>query len=115
MSDYANGGTEAKPIETAIQADGHHRQVVTIGDVGATLELLLGALASLPLAVDPSTGRLRVVLDATGGAQTLGTITTVATVTTLANMAQVGGVAANSAVLDQMTAAWAGALRGRIT
>jgi hypothetical protein len=111
VSNPVSGGTSAVPIEAWKQPDGSYRQTATITDVAAGLAQLLGALAALPLAVDPSSGRLRVTVDAVGAA-TLGTITTV---TTLTNTAQVGGVAANSAVLDQMTSAWAGALRGRIT
>lgn len=61
--------------------------------------------------IDPASGRLRVVLDALGGAQTLGTVTTVATLT---SMAQIAGVPANSVVYDVIDTAWANCLRGRI-
>ena len=55
--------------------------------------------------IDPASGRLRVVLDALGGAQTLGTVTTVG---------QLAGVPANSVVYDVIDTAWANCLRGRI-
>lgn len=77
-------------------------------DFTAALLQVLRAIAD-PITVDPASGRLRVVLDATGGAQTLGTVSTVT------NQAQLGGVAANSAIYDAMDAAYAHCLRGRIT
>lgn len=108
----------AEIVETMQQPDGSHRQVVAIGDLGSHLESLVGALRDLPLAVDPTTGRLRVVLDATGGAQTLGTVTTVTTVSAVSavnNVAQIGGFLASTQILDAMSLTWASMIRGRIT
>ena len=91
-------------------------------DFTAALLQVLRAIAD-PVTMDPASGRLRVMLDASGGAQTLGTVTTVGTVTTcstvttvatVTNQAQVGGVAANGAIYDAMDAAYAHCLRGRI-
>lgn len=78
---------------------------VSLSDVLVAINRLLGVIAN-PVQVDPTSGRMRVMLDATGGAQTLGTVTT---------LSQVGGVAANSFIYDTMHAQWASALRGRIT
>ena len=83
-------------------------------DAAASLMRLLALIANPP-SIDPASGRMRVLLDATGGAQTLGTVTTVTTVSTLTNMAQVGGIAANSFIYDQMHSAWALTVRPRIT
>ena len=63
------------------------------------VDSLRALVNNLGLAVDPTTGRMRVLVDATGGAQTLGTVTTVGTVstitggtiTTLSNQSQNGG------------------------
>lgn len=78
---------------------------VSLSDVLVAINRLLDVIAN-PVQVDPTSGRMRVMLDATGGAQTLGTVTT---------LSQVGGVAANSFIYDTMHAQWASALRGRIT
>lgn len=68
-----------------------------------------------PLWMDTASGRLRVVLDALGGAQTLGTVSTVSTVGTLQNITSLGGVVAATAIMDAMTTAWASASRARIS
>lgn len=83
-------------------------------DIGTTVKALLQALAN-PVWQEVAGGRLRVVLDPLGGAQTLGTVTAVTTVTTLTSMSQIAGVAANGMVYDTMHNTWAVALRGRIT
>ena len=59
-----------------------------------------------PLSLEATSGRMRVVLDALGGAQTLGTVTT---------LAQLAGVPANSVAFDLMAANWAQTVRPRIT
>ena len=87
---------------------------VALGQVQLALNRLLNIIAN-PTSLDPLTGRMRVVLDATGGAQTLGTVSTVTTVSTLTNMSQIGGIAANTLVLDTMHSAWVQAVRGRIS
>lgn len=81
-------------------------------------EYLTGLRYLLESFLEPTTGRLRVVLDPLGGTQTLGTVTnvgtlsTVTTVGTVTSMSQVGAVPANSMVFDNMHAAWALAVRG---
>lgn len=96
---------------------------VTSDDQLTLMGRLLNILLNPPWK-EKSTGRLRVVIDPTGGAQTLGTvttvgtvgtITTVTTVATLTNMAQIGGVAANTVVADLRRISWAETIRQRIT
>lgn len=82
--------------------------VTATPDDTANMVALLRALVH-PVWEDVSSGRLRVVLDPAGGAQTLGTVTTVGTVTavtTLTNQSQIGAIPANTVVLDTMHAAW---------
>jgi hypothetical protein len=74
----------------------------------AALISMLRALVH-PIWEEAATGRLRVVLDPAGGAQTLGTITT------LSNMSSVGGVATNSMIYDNMHAAWATSVRRAVS
>lgn len=69
-------------------------------------EYLTGLRYLLESFLEPTTGRLRVVLDPLGGTQTLGTVTNVT------SMSQVGAVPANSMVFDNMHAAWSLAVRG---
>jgi hypothetical protein len=114
-------------VETQQNADGSHRQVVAVAETPVDQNLMLEILAALSQTVDPVAGRMRVLIDPIGGAQTLGTVTTVTgvttvstvttvtTVSTVTNLAQVGGVQANSQIFDAMQAAWAVSLRGRIT
>lgn len=94
-----------------------------ISDDAASIKSYLSALVQ-PIWQDVSSGRLRVVLDPAGGAQTLGTVTTVSNVTTVAtvttvstltSMSQIGGVAANSFIYDQMHSAWALSVRMAVT
>jgi len=68
-----------------------------------------------PISMEPASGRMRVVLDPLGGAQTLATVTTVTTLGTLTSMSNIGGIPANSTVYDTMSMAWASSIRGRIT
>lgn len=87
------------------------------GSFSATADLGVALLHAMELFnegphIDPASGRLRVVLDALGGAQTLGTVTTCATLT---SMSQVAGVPANSFIYDSIDSAWAQCIRGRIT
>lgn len=78
---------------------------VTPANVEALLMNLLRALRNIenPIHVDQVTGRLRVAIEA-------GSVG-ISTNQTLTNIAQHGGVAANSLVNDQMTAAWALSVR----
>ena len=111
-------------VETRQNADGSHRQVVAVAETPVDQNLMLETLAALSQTVDPVTGRMRVLIDPIGGAQTLGTVTgvttvstvtTVTTVATVTNLSQVGGIQASSQIFDAMQAAWAVSLRGRIT
>jgi hypothetical protein len=75
-------------------------------DDSAAIMTLLDRLVNR-MDIDPVTGRVRVQVDSIAGAQTLATVTTVTTVTTLSNQSNIGGIAANSLVLDAMQSAWA--------
>jgi len=95
---------------------------VTIASDQANLPIdFWGSVLSLlhrianPISIDSTTGRVRVLIDASGGAQTLGTVTTVGTVNAVTNVAQIGGIPANTMVADTMHAAWAQACRSRIS
>ena len=74
----------------------------------ATLLLALRALIH-SVSIDAASGRVRVMLDANGGAQTLGTVSTVGNVT------QFGGLPNNGFIYDQMHAAWGDTVRRAIT
>ena len=78
--------------------------VSATGELIEAMEAMRYAIQALTRSVGLQTvdafGRNRVVLDALGGAQTLGTITTVTGVITLTNQAQLGGIA----VQDQIPA-----------
>lgn len=92
------------------------RQVgpVSLADIAASIRVMLDMLGGLPLAFDPASGRLRVVIDALGGAQTLGTITTVQSVTGVARMGT-ALVDVSSFPFDAMMTNWANCVRARIT
>lgn len=97
---------------------------IVVDDGAVLIEILkkLDAIAN-PVSTDTNS-RVRVVLDAITGALTLATITTVGTVTTVTgvttvstvtSLSQIGAVPANSFIHDTMLAAWAHAIRPRIT
>jgi hypothetical protein len=96
------------------------------GSFTATADLGVALLRAMEMFnegphIDPASGRLRVLIDALGGAQTLGTVTTVGTVTTLTtcatltSLSQIAGVPANSFIFDSIDVAWAQCIRGRIS
>jgi hypothetical protein len=96
-------------------SSGNPVPVAAYGELIEALEAMRYAIQALTRSVGLQTvdafGRNRVVLDAQGGAQTLGTVTSVGTVT---NQAQLGGLA----VQDQIPALMhlqADNLRGNIT
>lgn len=120
-------------IETLEQPDGRQRQGMHMADFLAALHNVLEEMAN-PIHVD-NQARMRVSIENIGGSLTLSTITTIGTVTTvntvasvtnvgtvaavttvgtLTNQTQLGGKAADSMVMDSMTAMWAHAIRGRI-
>jgi len=95
----------------------HVRQVL---DVALSVLQPLRSLArALALAPDPSTGRLRVLVDAITGSLTLATVTTVSTVTTcstVTSVSQFAGFDAKQTLLySNERASWAVNVRTRIT
>lgn len=78
---------------------------------------LMSALRALihPIWEEAASGRLRVVLDPIGGAQTLGTVTTVGTVSNMTSVNQIAAVPANSFIYDQMHAAWCNSVRRAVS
>lgn len=125
-------GRDGATNPLAVNAEGEAS--VSVDDLAAAFTKALGgALDSM--AIDPTTGRLRVSLDAIAAALTLATITTVGTVTTVStvttvttvttcstvttvgtvtNKAQEGGIPSNSMVFDIMDTNYAECVRGRI-
>jgi hypothetical protein len=101
---------------SALQTTGNN----SLNNVDGLLYSMLQALRQIanPISTDVASGRMRVVLDPLGGAQTLGAVTTVGTVTTVStvtSMSQIGAMPANSMVMDTMQNMWANSIRGRIT
>lgn len=118
--------TAATAIQSAAEALDGKTTAVNTGAIAGTVALDAPSLAALETVsvtnfpasvlralenlsdgpqIDAASGRLRVVLDTNGGAQTLGSVTT---------MSQIGGIPANSTVYDLMDAAWAQCIRPRI-
>jgi len=71
---------------------------VQVGMIEELMSALLNRLGPIGLAVDPASGRLRVLLDSLGGNQTLTTVGTVTTVSTVTGVTNIGG---SSAIYDQ--------------
>lgn len=100
--------------DTSGQGTGPFVQQMSLANLTSSMRILLEQLSALGLAQDPTTGRLRVLLDSITGALTLTTIT---------NMTQISGFgpantltwAAHYMPADIMTDAWANAVRARIT
>jgi hypothetical protein len=93
-------------------------QMVT--DLVLAMSVALERIANPPW-VDPVSGRVRVLIDALGGAQTLGTVSNITTLPTLAavttvatvtNLAQIGALQANGFIYDQMHNAYVNSMRG---
>lgn len=83
------------------------------GSISAASDFTAAVLRALELFsegphLDPASGRLRVMLDPLGGAQTLGTVSTLTT------LSQIAGIPANSMVYDAIDVAWAQCVRGRV-
>lgn len=123
----AGGGglTDAELRATPVPVSGSFAATANteIDDLFLAVQVMLERIEN-PIMMDQTTGRMRVMLDPIGGAQTLGTVTTVGTVTTcstvttvatLTNQAQIGGVKADSMVYDSMHNAWATSVLGAIT
>jgi hypothetical protein len=97
-------------VETLQQPDGRHRQVIALGAAeSAALIAALKQIAS-PMSFDPAVGAMRVYIPANVPAGPIAIASGI-----LTNITQVGGVQANSLVLDNMMTAWALSVRGRIT
>jgi hypothetical protein len=95
-------GTDANPL------------VATMRDMNTSLQRLMEIIAN-PLAVDPTTSRMRVSIEAGGvSVSSLPTLAAVTTVATVTNLAQIGAVNANQVVMDIADTSWAEALRDRI-
>lgn len=77
--------------------------MMAIEDLAIAIQTMLERIEN-PMHVDPVSGRLRVLLDPSGGAQTLGTVTTVT------NLAQIGAVKADSLIFDAMHNNWCNAV-----
>lgn len=92
----------------------HVRQVLDQAiAIGQPLRSLARALA---LSVDPSTGRLRILLEAIAGSLTLTTVTTVTTCATVTSLSQIAGNDAKQSLLwANERQSWAVNVRARIT
>ncbi len=107
-------GTPGSSTPAKVTAGG--QQSVSVDDLAVALIKALGkGLDSM--AIDPTTGRLRITLDNIAAALTLATITTVGTVSTVTKASQLGslGIDASGAVYDLMDATRAQCVRGRIS
>jgi hypothetical protein len=77
--------------------------LVTMKDAFMELRLMADYLKDLPLALDPTTSRVREKIESIDSGVTLPIVTTVSTVT---NLSQIGGTVSNSLVFDTMDIAW---------
>ena len=87
-----------------------------MSDAFMAFRLMMGYLDDLSTAINPITGQVRV--DASPGVAitsgVLQTVTTVTTVGAVTNLAQIGGVAANSFIFDEMDIVWNTGIRPQI-
>ncbi len=89
---------------------------ISIEDFSVALKYALLSALNHQIASENVGGRLRVVLDAAPGAQTLGAVTTVGTVTVVTGQTNVGGIAYRDAIFvcnDRIL--WGQNVRARIT
>lgn len=109
------GGVKYQRVKPCVGDDGVAVDVsqnnplpVQITDV---MIALLAAIERLntPIWIDPATGRLRISMDAIAGGVNLSGVTAVAGIT------NIGGMAANSLILDTMMSNYANTVRPRIT
>ena len=83
---------------------------MTVADMAASLRALLQMLSPIAMAVENGSGRVRIVIDNSSGAQTLGTVGTVSTVN------QDSAWNRNPAwSFDGMMTAWQDGVRPRVT
>lgn len=132
----ANAGTNLNTSLLALESGGNLASIktntdslvsgMTVADFSLALRNTLVNALNHQIASENNGGRLRVVLDAAPGAQTLGTVTTVtgvttvATVTNVSNLVAVGPASAGIPIRDaQVTPlerdVWANAVRRLIT
>lgn len=81
--------------------------MMAIEDLAIAIQTMLERIEN-PMHVDPVSGRLRVLLDPSGGAQTLGTVTTVT------NITNIGGFSAAFFTAESMHNVWANSVLGGI-
>lgn len=84
-------------------------QQMSMVNIAAQMRWMLDLIAQALSMAPDSTGRLRVNIDATGGAQTLGTVSTVTSVTAVAQLTKIGTIGPDPSqmVFDAMQNAWA--------
>ena len=110
-------GTQWPLSKMAFGAEGVATPVTAADPMPVTQDLAVALLRAINEMhegphIETASGRMRVLLDAAGGAQTLGTVTTCGTLT---SMSQVAGIPANSFIYDSIDVAWSNCIRGRIT
>jgi hypothetical protein len=128
MTEFVTPPLSATKIEVETAEDGLTKRQI-FGAKGELMECLRAVqcgidalLRTIGLSMPDATGRLRVVLDAAGGAQTLATVTTVGTVstitagtittvTTLTGQTNMGSYAANEQIPALMQMNWQGLRR----
>ena len=81
-------GAEGSENHASVRADG--TQEVSLSDINASLYAILESLRR-PIPLDPSTGRLRILLDAITASLTLATVSTVTTCSTVTSLTQLQG------------------------
>lgn len=119
LSDPTDANAHAA-VEKSSAITGNEYGLVThvglLADMAESLKHMQRLMAAtLAMGVDPSTGRLRALIDL-NTAQTLGTVTTVSTVTTVTTVNQVAGFdAKQSQLYDASLTTWASQVRARIT
>jgi hypothetical protein len=89
-----------------------------MSDAFMAFRLMMSHLDEISNAYDLTNGRIRTTdIIESGTITTVGTVTTVTTVTTVAtvtNLGQIGGVAANSFIFDEMDIVWNTGIRPQI-
>jgi len=118
-----SGGASAANQATMMSSLTQLVSGIIINDLPVVMRQLFLQSLNDQIACEANGGRLRVVLDAGPGAQTLGTVTTVgtcSTVTNVSNVAALGPASAGIPIRDALITptergAWANTVRARIT
>src|ERR1044072_6541804 len=117
-------GVAGSPTSAQIAADdpsgvgtGPFVQQMSLANVTSSMRILLEQLSTLGLAQDPTTGRLRVLLDSITGALTLTTLTNLTNLTQIIGFgpANILTWAGHYMPADIMADAWANSVRSRIS